>query len=117
MEGRGNIKTLRDFFESEFFATVKTAQDPRFPGAKKDYSHPADYLWWGCTSLVQSTHSLKVPGFNPGTYDVISWFQAFAFKCNLHRYTLAAEHPQLAVARELPAAVADDGGGGELGPV
>ena len=45
MEGRGKVKTLRDFFESEFFATVKTAQDPRFPDAKKDYSHPADYLW------------------------------------------------------------------------
>lgn len=45
MEGRGKIKTLRDFFQSEYFATVETAQDPRFPRAKKDYSHPADYLW------------------------------------------------------------------------
>lgn len=45
MEGRGKIKTVRDFFESDYFTTVRTAQDPRFPGAKKDFSHPADYIW------------------------------------------------------------------------
>jgi hypothetical protein len=34
---------------------------------------------------------LKAPGFNHRTYEVISWFQAFAFsKCNLHRYTAGA---------------------------
>jgi hypothetical protein len=43
----------------------------------------------GRTSLIQLTyHSLKVPGFNPCTHQVISWFQAFAFKCNLYRYAV-----------------------------
>jgi hypothetical protein len=32
------------------------------------------------------THSLKAPGFNPWAYEVISWFQSFAFKSNLYRY-------------------------------
>jgi hypothetical protein len=32
---------------------------------------------------MQLTHSLKAPGFNPWTYEVISWFQAFAFKFKL----------------------------------
>jgi hypothetical protein len=31
---------------------------------------------------------LKAPGFNPGARNVISWFQAFAFKCNLYRYSV-----------------------------
>jgi hypothetical protein len=22
-------------------------------------------LWWGCTSCIQLSHSLKAPGFNP----------------------------------------------------
>jgi hypothetical protein len=35
LEGKGKTKTLRDFFEGSFFSTVKTAQDPRFPGATK----------------------------------------------------------------------------------
>jgi hypothetical protein len=33
------------------------------------------------------THSLNAPGFNPCTCHVTSWCQAFAFKCNLYRYT------------------------------
>jgi hypothetical protein len=41
---------------------------------------------WGCTRGIQLTHSLKAPGFNPLTLNVISWFQAFAFKCSLYRY-------------------------------
>jgi hypothetical protein len=39
------------------------------------------------------THSLKAPGFNPCTYKVISWFQAFAFTCNVYRYLPA--HPRV----------------------
>ena len=42
LEGNGAIRTLRDFFESSSFATVRTAQNP---DAVKDSSHPADYLW------------------------------------------------------------------------
>jgi hypothetical protein len=41
------------------------------------------------------THSLKAPGFNPRepALNVISWFQAFAFKWfNLYRYV---EHQEL----------------------
>ena len=33
---------------------MKTRQDPRFPGALKDWSHPADYLW------PPSIHSWRV---------------------------------------------------------
>jgi hypothetical protein len=36
------------------------------------------------------THSLKPPGFNHRTYQVISKFQSVPFKLNLHRYTMAA---------------------------
>jgi hypothetical protein len=36
---------------------------------------------------MQLTHSLKAPGFNPRAYKVRNRFQAFTFKCNLHRYT------------------------------
>jgi hypothetical protein len=32
---------------------------------------------------LQVAHSLKAPGFNPRTRNVISWFQAFAFKMQL----------------------------------
>ena len=32
------------------------------------------------------TYSLKAPGFTPGNYIVISWFQTFAFKINWNRY-------------------------------
>jgi hypothetical protein len=40
---------------------------------------------------------MKAPGFNPRTYQVISRFQAFAFKCNLHRSSMApASSAQLA---------------------
>jgi hypothetical protein len=40
------------------------------------------------TEQVESrlTNSLKPPGFKPCTWNVISWFQAFAGKCNLCRY-------------------------------
>jgi hypothetical protein len=34
------------------------------------------------------TRSLISPGFNPCAYRVKNWFQAFAFKCNLYRYTV-----------------------------
>ena len=33
---------------------------------------------------------MKAPGINPCTFKVKTWFQAFAFKCNLHRYTLGS---------------------------
>jgi hypothetical protein len=33
--------------------------------------------------------SWQAPAFNPWTYTVISWFQAFVFKCNLYRYAAA----------------------------
>jgi hypothetical protein len=40
--------------------------------------------------MIQSTHSLKAPGFNPGTYQVRNWFQAFAFSnATCARYTEA----------------------------
>jgi hypothetical protein len=47
---------------------------------------------WGCVQVdgaVQVAFSLPIallPGFNPCTYKVKTWFQAFAFKCNLYRY-------------------------------
>jgi hypothetical protein len=45
-ESPGATKTLRDYFEGPYFTTsIETVQDPRFPGARKDWSHPADYLW------------------------------------------------------------------------
>jgi hypothetical protein len=37
------------------------------------------------------TLSLKAPGFNPRTYEVISWFQNVPFKFNLRHYTAAAD--------------------------
>jgi hypothetical protein len=37
---------------------------------------------------MQLTHSLKAPGFNPCTYKMKNRFQAFAFKCNLYRYSV-----------------------------
>ena len=66
MRGRGKTRTMRDFFESSFFATVQTAQDPRFPGAVKDWSHPGDYVWppsihsWRvkqCEALAKHVHT------------------------------------------------------------
>ena len=45
-EFTGEYPTMREFFESDHFTkTVKTEQDPRFPGALKDWSHPADFVW------------------------------------------------------------------------
>jgi hypothetical protein len=45
-EFSGDRPTIREYFEGEHFtSTVKTEQDPRFPGALKDWSHPADYIW------------------------------------------------------------------------
>jgi hypothetical protein len=42
----GDGPTLREYFEGGYFTTtVKTAQDPRFPGALKDWSHIADFVW------------------------------------------------------------------------
>jgi hypothetical protein len=38
---------------------------------------------------------LEAPGFNPCAYEVKTWFQAFAFECNLCRYTAAFIHQQL----------------------
>ena len=35
---------------------------------------------------VEITRSLQARGFIPCVYRVISWFQAFAFTCNLCRY-------------------------------
>jgi hypothetical protein len=48
---------------------------------------------WGFTSCgIQLPHSLSSHGFNPGTWNVISWFQAFAFtNSNLCRYIAAAK--------------------------
>jgi hypothetical protein len=40
---------------------------------------------------------LKGPGFNPRAYEVETWFQAFAFTCNLYRYTEAVRFPFLAL--------------------
>jgi len=46
LTGLGTTKTLSDYIEGPFFKNpVKTAQDPRFPGSLKDWSHPADYMW------------------------------------------------------------------------
>ena len=46
LNGMGTTRTLRDYFEGPFFTKpVETAQDPRFPGALKDWSHPADFMW------------------------------------------------------------------------
>jgi hypothetical protein len=33
---------------------------------------------------------VKAPGFNPWTYQAISWFQGFAFTFNSYRYNEAA---------------------------
>jgi hypothetical protein len=56
---------------------------------------------------MQFTHSLKAPGFNPCAYEVISWFQAFAFKFKLYRYTVAASRgPDLGYLTETTAAAA-----------
>ena len=38
---------------------------------------------------MQLPGSLKAPDSNPRNYQAISWFQAFAFKFNLYRYTEA----------------------------
>ena len=38
--------TIREFFEGSYFTkSIETEQDPRFPWALKDWSHPADFLW------------------------------------------------------------------------
>jgi hypothetical protein len=37
------------------------------------------------------TDSLKLPGFNPRTYQVRNWFQNLLTKCNLYRYTAVGE--------------------------
>jgi hypothetical protein len=48
---------------------------------------------------------LKAPGFNPGTYEFISWFQAFAFKrANLCRYTEVSKEVREASASAAAAA-------------
>ena len=65
MEGKAHIRTVRDFFKSEYFSTVQTAQDPRFPNAKKDWSHPADYLW------PPSIHSWPLQENCPPVMDVL----------------------------------------------
>jgi len=42
----GDEPTIREFFEgSHFTKSIETEQDPRFPGALKDWSHPADFVW------------------------------------------------------------------------
>jgi WD40 repeat protein len=33
-------------------------------------------VWWGCTSRMQLTHSLKAPGFNLRAYTVRNWCQS-----------------------------------------
>ena len=63
LNGNGPTRTIRDYFEGPFFSNpVKTAHDPRFPGALKDWSSLSDYMWppsirtWGlerCHNLVQ----------------------------------------------------------------
>lgn len=59
LKGEGNTKTLNDFFNGPLFSAVQTAQDPRFPSAKKDWTHPADYLW------PPSIHSWRIAQCKP----------------------------------------------------
>jgi len=61
----GPVDTLEKFFESDYFKTVETAQDPRFPKAKKDWYHVADYLW------PPSIHSWPIASKCPKLYDFV----------------------------------------------
>jgi hypothetical protein len=49
---------------------------------------------------------LQAPDFNPCVYEARNWFQAFVFKCNLYRYTLARHRAivtRLSAAQDLAA--------------
>jgi hypothetical protein len=50
-------------------------------------------------------HNLKAPGFNPKNCKVISWFQSFAYKFNLYRYTTAADSENAAADPEHAATI------------
>jgi hypothetical protein len=47
------------------------------------------------------THGLKPPGFNHRIYEVTSWFQAFALKCSLNRYSQVDEEVRYQKTREV----------------
>jgi hypothetical protein len=60
-------------------------------------------VWNDKNFLLFSTETTwKAPGFNPWTYQVISWFQAFAFKwVNLYRYSQAEELTKFAEVQQV----------------
>jgi hypothetical protein len=63
-----------------------------YPRAAAPTSPATTTARWGAVQVESSRPmSLKPPGFNPRTYKVKNWFQqAFAFACNLYRYSAVA---------------------------
>jgi hypothetical protein len=53
------VKPLSLVLYRPYSWVVKTAQDPRCPGAVKDWTHPADYLW------PPSIHSWRINQCQP----------------------------------------------------